>query len=200
MYQSYHMATATGRILMQFFKESVIPCATTKLASSPDGATTIVSSSDGTWTDDGLATQVFGPKNTPHLPERTLEIGRKGKYEGPAAVLQAGAGTALTGGPQLDDLDAFFSVGRGRLVDPRYTFTVRKKISSHGIPTFELVSITFTCKIQDLYDFNFEDGALSRSAAALQIGFGNGANSRTHGQIYRHEIQINTTYQNPFAN
>ena len=51
----------------------------------------------------------------------------------------------------------------------------------------------------DLYDFNFEDGLLSRSAAALQIGFGNGNNSRTHGRIFSHEIQINTTYQNPFA-
>jgi hypothetical protein len=48
-------------------------------------------------------------------------------------------------------------------------------------------------------DFNFEDGPLSRSAAALQIGYGNGGNSRSHGQIYRHEIQINTTYQNPFV-
>ncbi len=48
-------------------------------------------------------------------------------------------------------------------------------------------------------DFNFEDGPLSRSAAALQIGYGNGGNSRSHGQIYRHEIQINTTYTNTFV-
>jgi len=67
-------------------------------------------------------------------------------------------------------------------------------------PTYDLIQIGFSCRIQDLYDFNFEDGKLSRSAAALQIGFGNGNNSRSHGRIFRHEIRINTTYQNPFAN
>ena len=91
-------------------------------------------------------------------------------------------------------------MGRGRLVDPKYVFTARKRTNDRGKVVYELAQIAFTCKIQDLYDFNFEDGSLSKSAAALQIGFGNGNNSRSHGQIYRHEIRINTTYQNPFAN
>lgn len=42
--------------------------------------------------------------------------------------------------------------------------------------------------------------AISAMAATNDtLAYGNGNNSRTHGQIYRHEIQINTTYENPFV-
>ena len=114
-------------------------------------------------------------------------------------MFEAGVLSAVTGGSQLEELDAFFSVGRGRLLDPRYSFTVRK--TTHGLfgPTYDLVKIGFSCKIQDLYDFNFVDGALSKRAAILQIGYGSGMNSRLHGKMFRHEIQINTFYLNPFA-
>lgn len=104
----------------------------------------------------------------------------------------------MTGGPQIDELDAFLAIGRGRLLDPVYTFTVRKTTHWLGDPTYDLVSIGFSCTIADLYDFNYEDGDLSRHAAVLQIGYKSSHDDRRHGKIFRHQIQIDTTYHNPF--
>ena len=198
--QTIYQQTETGNKLMRFFKERVLAEAVNRLAERGDGATETLFASSGLWTDGELAAILFTSMSSPQIPGITQEIGVKGNYGGVKAVLDAGARSAITGGPQLCDLDAFFSIGRGRILShPSYSFTVRKSTHWWGDPKYDLVQIGFTCTIQDLYDFNFEDGALSKNAAGMQIGYGNGNNSRTHGQIYRHEIQINTTYENPFV-
>ncbi len=199
MYRTYYLETATGKALTQFFKDKVLPVAISRLTDKGNGATEILSSSNCSWTDQDIEKFVFNSMSTISVTGITQVIGAKGNYGGILAVLEASAGSTIVGGSQIDDLDAFFAVGRGRLLDPKYSFAVRKTTHLLREPTYELISIGFSCKIQDLYDFNFEDGLLSKSAAALQIGYGNGCNSRSHGQIYRHEIRINTTYQNPFV-
>ena len=66
-----------------------------------------------------------------------------------------------------------------------------------------MTSVDFECDIQDLYDFNYEDGAKSAAAAALQLGFGRGAGVSTarngRGRIFRHTIRIRKTYNAPFT-
>ena len=198
--QTCHMVTTTGNKLLRFFNERVLPQAINVLSERGDGATETFSSSSGLWSDGELAGIVFENMSSSPAPGITQVIGATGNYGGALAVLEAGSLSLVTGGHHLDDLDAFFSVGRGRILEPTYSFTVRKTTHLFRAPTYDLIQIGFSCRIQDLYDFNFEDGKLSRSAAALQIGFGNGNNSRSHGRIFRHEIRINTTYQNPFAN
>lgn len=194
-----NVQTETGNKLMRFFKERVLPEAINRLASSGDGATETIFPSQDLWTDAELATLLFKSMSPDQIEGITQEIGVKGNYGGVEAVLDAGVRSMITGGPQLDDLDAFFSIGRGRILNPSYSFTVRKTTHWWRDPTYDLTQIGFSCTIQDLYDFNFEDGALSKNAAGIQIGFGRGGNSRVHGHIYRHEIQINTTYTNPFV-
>ena len=197
--QTFYMVTTTGNKLLRFFNERVLPQAINVLSVRGDGATETFSSLSGLWSDGELAAQIFDSMSPSCVTGITQVIGVKGNYGGAMAVLEAGSVSVATGGHQLDDLDAFFAVGRGRLLDPSYSFTVRKTTHWLREPTYDLIQIGFTCKIQDLYDFNFEDGPLSRKAATIQIGYGKGGNSRSHGRIFRHEIQINTIYQNPFV-
>ena len=197
--QTCYMVTTTGNKLLRFFNERVLPQAINVLSERGDGAIETFSSLSGLWSDGELAAQIFDSMSPSCVTGITQVIGVKGNYGGAMAVLEAGSVSVATGGHQLDDLDAFFAVGRGRLLDPSYSFTVRKTTHWLREPTYDLIQIGFSCKIQDLYDFNFEDGPLSRKAATIQIGYGKGVNSRSHGHIFRHEIQINTTYQNPFV-
>ena len=46
-----------------------------------------------------------------------------------------------------------------------------------------------------MHEFGVKD--MSQCAATIQIGFGNGSYGRRHGRVFRHKIQINTTYRNP---
>ena len=79
-----------------------------------------------------------------------------------------------------------------------YEIVAEKRKPFLSDPIVELKEISFSCTIRDLYDFNFEDSDLSAKAATLQIGFGNGGGQRQCGAVYRHEIQIDATYLNPF--
>lgn len=105
----------------------------------------------------------------------------------------------MSGGSQLNDLDAYLAIGRGRLKDPQYRFFVQKNEHWFRPTTYDLVRIGFSCQVSDLYDFNYEDGDLSCEAAILQIGYGKGLNGRIHGKIFSHEVNIRTEYYNPFV-
>ena len=112
--------------------------------------------------------------------------------------------SSLTYPEALDEYDAFGSVGRGRIIQPRYRFTVTKEkrwIWPVTWTEYAVTAVQFQCAIEDLYDFNYEDGDLPSHAAAMQVGFGNGdyGLSREHGRIYRHRINILHTYgDHPF--
>lgn len=88
----------------------------------------------------------------------------------------------------------------GRLVDPRYQFTVRRNGHIMSSDTFDVTEIRFACTITDLYDFNYEDGNLPACAAAAQIGYGAGTVSEraAHGKIFSHEIEIEAIFSDPF--
>ena len=195
----YYTVTPTGSALMRFYSERVYSDAVERLTDAPDGTVVEMSSENCLWTDKELEAIVFGPRSLVVTDATTLNIGRKGLYSGKEAVAFAFGSSALTGGSQLNDLDAFFAVGRGRLKDPRYRFFVQKNEHWFRPTTYDLIRIGFSCQVSDLYDFNYEDGDLSREAAILQIGYGKGANGRCHGKIYSHEVKIRTEYYNPFV-
>ena len=104
---------------------------------------------------------------------------------------------ATTGNPAFDDFDAFGTVGRGRVLSPRYRFTVRKVVPWIGKTRYEVVNVKFECAIEDLYDFNYEDSDLAANAAALQIGYRK--DNRQNGRIYMHHINISVNYPSPFS-
>ena len=98
---------------------------------------------------------------------------------------------------QPEEFDAFATVGRGRVIDPRYQFTVRKTQTGTTVS-----KVRFFCTIEDLYDFNYEDDPLPQNAAGVQIGYGRGLPShsaRNFGKIYRTQIQIVYDYNEPFT-
>lgn len=109
----------------------------------------------------------------------------------------------LTGMPTFDDFDAFATVGRGRVTDPKYRFTIQKQYSWLSGTRYVVTDVEFSCDIEDLYDFNYEDGEKSAAAAALQLGFGRGTGAsldrNSRGRIFRHTIQIRKTYPLPFT-
>ena len=192
---TYYLPTTTGHKLLNYFTTVIKPIAESRLASAMDGDTAVFSSATG-WDDLPLVTNIFTSLSPPSIEGATVTVGAIGTYGGIMAAVQAGALTAVTGGAQLDNLDAFFSIGKGRIIDPSYEIVAVKRIPAIGDPSVELKEIAFSCIICDLYDFNYEDSDLSSVAATLQIGFDHAL--RTHGKIYRHEVQIETVYRNPF--
>ena len=105
-------------------------------------------------------------------------------------------------GGAFDDFDAFGTIGRGRVINPRYQFRVKKTRGFMGLGdvTYEVVAVKFACTITDLYDFNYEDGNIPARAATMQIGYGAGAcDERTkHGRIFAHSIEVQIDYLDPF--
>ena len=196
---SYYTVTPTGSALMRFYSERVYSAAVERLTDAPDGTVVEMSSENCLWTDNELEAIVFGPRSLVVTDSTTQNFGEKGLYSGKEAVAFAFGSSALSGGSQLNDLDAFFAVGRGRLKDPQYRFFVQKNEHWFRPTTYDLVRIGFSCQVSDLYDFNYEDGDLSCEAAILQIGYGKGLNGRIHGKIFSHEVKIRTEYYNPFV-
>lgn len=195
----YYTVTPTGLALMRFYSERVYSDAVERLTDAPDGTVVEMSSENCPWTDKELEAIVFGPRSLVVTDSTTQNFGEKGLYSGKEAVAFAFGSSALSGGSQLNDLDAYFAIGRGRLKDPQYRFFVQKNEHWFRPTTYDLVRIGFSCQVSDLYDFNYEDGDLSCEAAILQIGYGKGLNGRIHGKIFSHEVNIRTEYYNPFV-
>ena len=110
-----------------------------------------------------------------------------------ARCLAEPAETILGANDSYGEYQAQTSIGRGRVVNPRYRFHVQKDGNEHPV-----VAVDFKCDIEDLYDFNYEDGVLASHAAAHQIGYGKGSNARSSGIIYRVKVIIDHTYEDPF--
>lgn len=90
------------------------------------------------------------------------------------------------------------TVGRGRIIDPKYRFTVQKQNALIG-SKLAIMGVRSWGTLKDLYDFNFDEGgetAAARKAATLQIGNGNGSYGydRAHGIIYRTQTDFDKTY------
>ena len=97
------------------------------------------------------------------------------------------------------EFEATGTVGRGRLFSPQYTFVIRRINNPSAPDGFQCktVEVRFTCRIEDLYDFNYEDSELASHAAALQIQRGNGTGGE-HGIIFKDVFFIDQIYENPF--
>lgn len=188
------LATATGSMLETFYNQNVKTAAEQALQNSSVGAT-VTFPQGGGWYACGTA-----GAHIPNLfrsispgtwvPPATLIVGSKGEYSGsPLSVL---LNTIVVGG----DYDAFVAVGRGRVISPQYQITIKKEAAN----VYKVSEVLFQCAIEDLYDFNYEDGDLPAAASALQLGFGKGTNgtTRNNGAIFRHHIDIRQTYPYPF--
>ncbi|MGI6496009.1 MAG: hypothetical protein ACOX5G_07965 [Kiritimatiellia bacterium] len=202
--QYIEFPTETGTRLHAFYNACVKDAAEAVLANATNNAT-VVFPQDGGWYDmpcEG-ATNLFAslsPQTSVNwVVPSTQRVGNSDDYGGWYAL----AAEFLTGRPAFDDFDAFATVGRGRVVNPRYRFTIQKQHSWLSGTQYVVTSVDFECNIQDLYDFNYEDGAKSAAAAALQLGFGRGtgasANRKSRGRIFRHTIHIRKTYNAPFT-
>ena len=87
------------------------------------------------------------------------------------------------------------------MLNPRYRFTVKRVSHPLGDDTYDVTSVQFRCSVEDLYDFNYEDGGRAVHAAAVQIGQGNGfipPERSNRGTIFCHRIDISATYDRPF--
>jgi hypothetical protein len=197
------LPTETGIKLKDFYDNYVKDVAETALADATNNAAMVFPQGGGWY---GMpcegATNLFAslsPQTSPDwvVPSTQL-VGKSDDYNGWHAL----AINFLTGTPTFDDFDAFATVGRGRVIDPKYRFNIQKRHSWPEGTKYVVAEVEFSCDIEDLYDFNYEDGEKSAAAAALQLGFGRGAGisqeRKERGKIYRHTIQIRKTYRTPF--
>ncbi len=145
------------------------------------------------------APELFNSLSPAWVKPSTVAVGEDDGYGGLGALL----GELVGGGDSFKEFDAFGVVGRGRVLDPRYQFTVTKEergIWPLNTVVYSVSEVRFRCELEDLYDFNYESGVLPSHAAALQIGFGKGINGsqRNYGKVYRHKIIIDHNYDYPF--
>ena len=190
-------ATETGTRLKQFYNTNVKAEAESLLLNATNG-TEVTMPLGGNWYEQDTLTSngVFTSLSPTWVPGLTLCVGSSSNYGGYEALFSQ----YVLGSSAFDDFDAFGTIGRGRILNPRYRFTVKKNEHVFGPDSFDVVRVDFECAIEDLYDFNYEDGDLPAHAAALQIGYGNGSipGYSSRGRIYRHRIDISSTYNNPF--
>ncbi len=192
--------TATGTTLKTFYNAQVKAAAEQALQNSPVG-TALTFPLDGGWYEFPRAEspnlfKSISPGNW--VTPSTQIVGMDDGYSGFGALFT----DIFAGTDQFKDFDAFGTIGRGRVRNPRYRFTVKKEDTGIIFTNIEykVSAVQFTCDVEDLYDFNYEDGTLPSHAAAMQLGWGKGANgpARDQGKIYRHQIHLDKTYAYPF--
>ena len=196
----YEFQTATGVALKAFYEAQVKTAAEQALQNSPVG-TTLTFPLDGGWYEFPCAAspnlfKSISPGNW--VTPSTQIVGTDDGHSGFGALFT----DIVAGTEEFKNFDAFGSIGRGRVLTRRYQITVKKEDTGIIFPTIEykVSEVLFECAIEDLYDFNYENGTLPSHAAAMQIGWGKGANgsARDQGRIYRHRIDIRHIYTYPF--
>ena len=191
-------ATETGMRLRHFYDSVVKPEAEIEMRLQDVDEVTMPNR-EGWYEQSALiAYHVFESKSpsasATWVPGITLDFGISSSFSG----YGAGATELALANGALREFDAHGTIGRGRVIDPKYRFVVRKIILPDGRAQLVVTKVDFACAVEDLYDFNYEDGSPSPHAAALQIGYRNG-NGRNCGRIYRHHIEISTSYSHPFS-
>ena len=188
--------TQTGTRLRNYYEAHIKNDAEAILQNSPNGTEYDFPTNGYCEAAELLQNGIFVNLSSNWVPGITVSVGESDSYGGWAAAISENLG----GTDAFREYDAFGTIGRGRLLNPRYRFRVKKNEHQSSATTYDVVSISFSCELRDLYDFNFEDGNLPASAAALQIGFeaGNTPTRNEHGKIFTHIIEIQGTYQNPF--
>ena len=198
---TFYVATETGSQLLDFYNAELRQTAEELLANANNGESLTLPATNG-WYELPLVSapnlfKSLSPTNTPTwVTPSTQVIGQDDGHGGYGALFTS----LITNGSNFDEYDAFGTVGRGRIINPRFRFTISKVEHIWPIPDeIKVTAIHFSCIIEDLYDFNYEDGDLPKHAAALQIGrFKDCPPSRRKGSVFRHKIHINTVYLSPF--
>lgn len=189
-------ATETGMRLKDFYDSVVKPDAEREMLLQ--GVDEIIMPSNEGWYEQNevIANHIFESKSPrvseTWVPGLTLDFG---VFSSKLGVLM---NEVATSSGAINEYDAFGTIGRGRVLSPRYRFAVRKTVLQDGRVKLEVTRVDFACAVEDLYDFNYEDGELPSHAAALQIGYRNN-NGRNCGRIYMHHIDISTSYNYPFS-
>ena len=196
-------ATGTGGALRTFYESEAQAIAETLLANEPIGAEIVMPRDNPADNEDWYCfpragSPLFVSESPSWVPGSTLCVGIGDAYGGKWGAF---LGQYLGGSDSFDEYDAAGTIGRGRILNPRYQFTVKKV--QRGVWPFqeikyEVVSAHFECVLEDLYDFSYEDSELASHAAALQIGYGRGTGGRENGMIWRNRIIIQRSYLNPF--
>ena len=190
--------TQTGAALEQFYDNQVKPTAEALLQNQPVDSTVTMPQGGGFYHFPNQNCTLFSSESSSWVPAATIRVGEGNAYGGKWGSFLS---QFLGGTSSFDEYDAAGTIGRGRILDPRCQFTV-KKVEKGIWPVtwieYEVISVRLVCEIADLYDFNYEDSELASHAAAHQIGYGNGNNGRGHGFIYRDNVVINYVYDNPF--
>lgn len=200
----YEFSTATGTALKNFYNTNVKEGAEAALQNAEIGAM-VTFPQGGGWYEfpraenPNLFKSISPQTSASWVIPSTQIIGKDDNYSGFGALFT----DIIVGTEEFKDFDAFGAIGRGRVLNPRYQITVKKEqtgIWPFQSTVYKVSSILFECSIEDLYDFNYEDGQLPSHAAAMQIGYGRGANgsARDQGVIYRHRINILHSYPYPF--
>ena len=193
---SSEVPTQTGIRLKNYYETHIRSDAETLLHNMPDGTECDFPTNGYCEAVELLQNGIFVNLSSNWVPGITVSVGESDGYGGWMAALSE----YLCGTDAFQEYDAFGTIGKGRLLNPRYRFRVKKNEHLLGPTTYDVVSIAFSGELRDLYDFNFEDGDLPACAAALQIGFGAGniPTCNTHGKIFSHVIEMQKTYSNPF--
>ena len=196
-----YVATETGTQLLAFYNAELRQIAETALANASPGESLTLPAANG-WYEVPLVSapnlfKSLSPTNSPTwVTPSTQVIGQDDGCHGFAALFTSVA----IGGEQFDEYDAFGTIARGRVVDPKFRFVVTKIGHTWPFPDeIKVTAVKLSCCVQDLYDFNYEDDSLPQHAAALQIGrFNRCAPVRLKGTIFRHKIHISKVYEGPF--
>ena len=191
-------ATETGMRLRHFYDSVVKPEAEIEMRLQDVDEVTMPHR-EGWYEQSALiAYHVFESKSpsasATWVPGITLDFGISSSFSGYGAVATE---LALANGA-LREFDAYGTIGRDRVIDPKYRFVVRKIPLPDGRVELEVTRGDFACAVEDLYDFNYEDGELPANAAALQIGYRE-QGQRAKGKIYVHHIDILSSYDSPFS-
>ena len=196
--QYQELATDTGAKLKNFYDSQVKPQAELLLRNTAVGTEIILPSPNGWYGHSALLPYgLFISLSPSWVPGITMDIGSSSSVGGWDALLTQ----VVTDNGAFHDFDAFGTIGRGRVLNPTYQFTVKKVSDSGEDGDYKVVNVRFSCRIEDLYDFNYEDSDLSAHAAALQIGHGKGQVPAydQHGKIFCERIDILADYPDPFT-
>ncbi len=190
-----HSLTLTGDRLKQFYETNVVVLAQALLAGAEIGATIVLPGSNG-WYDVSNA-GVFEDLSPAWVPGVTVGVGEDYGLGGWAAVLM----DLASYGGHIHEFDAHGAIGKGRLVNPSYRFTVMKAENEGGDVQYVATHVTFSCLISDLYDFNREDVGIAACAASVQLGYaaGHPGSYSQYGKIYMHEVEVLKDYDWPFS-
>jgi hypothetical protein len=195
----FEFQTPTGKALKQFYENHVRAAAEDRLRNRPVDSVTIMPSPNEYYKfpDSQKSPELFKSLSPAWVQGVTVEVGA-GAHGGAAGAFVGGA---LTGSDRFDEFDANGAIGRGRVLEPKYQFFVKKIETGWWLwkkTKYVVEKVLFECTIEDLYDFNYEDAEPAPHAAAVQLGYGNGDNGRNNGIIYRYRIKIHYNYFWPF--